>query len=73
MGKSLLLLSIVTNTMYSYYAQARVDTSKVRGMPDLSDTDAYGTETVKRLKKKLNELHVGTAEGKTNSGVHFFF
>jgi hypothetical protein len=41
-------------------------------MPDLSDTDAYGAETAKRVKRKLNELHVGAAEGKENQGVHFF-
>jgi hypothetical protein len=39
-------------------------------MPTLSDPDAYGVETVVRMKKKLKELSSG--EKKISSSEYFF-
>jgi hypothetical protein len=44
----------------------------MEGMPSFSDADAYGTETAKRMKKKLNELQIGSGEAGKNQGVYFF-
>lgn len=40
-------------------------------MPPRDDTSAYGTETGKRIKNKLNELRVGKENGQ-KSGVYYF-
>jgi hypothetical protein len=41
-------------------------------MPSLSDTDAYGAETAKRVKRKLNELGVGTEKEVKTEEVYFY-
>jgi hypothetical protein len=41
-------------------------------MPDISDSDAFGAETAKRVKNKLHELGVDGEEGAKNAGVYFF-
>jgi hypothetical protein len=51
--------------------QGRADVSKVGDMPNLSDTDAYGAETARRVKKKLVELGVGT-DKEVKTDVYFF-
>jgi hypothetical protein len=41
-------------------------------MPSLSDTNAYGAETAKRVKTKLIELGVGTKEDVKTEDVYFY-
>ncbi|KAF1915377.1 hypothetical protein BDU57DRAFT_518318 [Ampelomyces quisqualis] len=58
----------VDNSIFWVRADISVD-----NMPDLSDTEAFGAETVKRVKRKLNELEVSTEGAAVKSeGVHFF-
>lgn len=49
--------------------QLRADVTNSAPMPSLSDTDAFGLETARRVKKKLNELRIGED---TKEGVYFF-
>ncbi|KAH7074679.1 hypothetical protein BKA63DRAFT_319150 [Paraphoma chrysanthemicola] len=50
----------------------RADVAKIKEMPPLSELEAYGEETARRVKKKLEELGVGGGDGEGKEGVYFF-
>jgi hypothetical protein len=50
----------------------RADISKIDEMPPLSDLEAYGAETARRVKRKLEELELGKGNTEGKEGVYFF-